>query len=57
MARKATQCSICEEIIWFGDLDQFGQSVWCNCGSCNLTETEIVGEHNILTPEQIEDIV
>jgi DNA-directed RNA polymerase subunit RPC12/RpoP len=52
MARAATKCADCGDMLWFRDVDPEPQRVVCPCGSTKLTEDGPVGNFEI--PEQSE---
>lgn len=56
MARAHTKCSMCNDILWFGDNDPVPQDVICPCGTTQLTEDGPQGSHIDLTEEEIAEL-
>lgn len=54
MARAYTKCSVCDDILWFGDFDPEPQCVVCPCGETFLCEQGPQGEFTELTQEEID---
>jgi hypothetical protein len=54
MARKGVRCNACNDTIWFRDVDIPEQSVTCVCGGTRLSETGAVGDHTVLTAEELD---
>lgn len=56
MARLATKCGDCGDLMWFRDEDAFGQSVVCPCGSTMLDEGGASGNPVEPTPQELEGL-
>jgi len=56
MARKYTKCSLCDDILWFGDEDAAPQAVVCPCNATTLKETGAEGNYTDLTEEEIAEL-
>jgi DNA-directed RNA polymerase subunit RPC12/RpoP len=56
MARLATKCGQCGDIIWFGNADPIGQSVVCPCGLTTLTEDGPEGACTDCTQEELDGL-
>ena len=56
MARLATKCGQCGDIMWFGDADPIGQSVVCPCGLTTLTEDGPEGACTDCTQEELDGL-
>ena len=56
MARAATKCAGCGDLLWFADTDEPPQAVVCCCGECALTEGGPEGTYEQPTPEELEGL-
>lgn len=54
MARKATRCSNCGDVIWFSVSDPVPQEVVCTCGETVLKESGPSGPFENLTDAEVE---
>jgi len=54
MARSVAKCSVCGDLLWFGELDIPPQAVQCICGGTILKETGPEGSPDIVTAEDLQ---
>ena len=56
MARAYTKCSLCSDLLWFGETDPVPQSVKCPCNKTQLNESGPEGSYTELTQEEIDSL-
>jgi len=56
MYRAVTKCSLCNDLLWFRDIDPTPQSVQCPCGATKLEESGPTGEFTTPTQEELDTI-
>jgi len=56
MYRATTKCSLCNDLLWFRDIDPDPQSVQCTCGATKLEESGPEGEFTEPTTEELASI-
>jgi len=56
MARSYTKCSVCGDLLWFGDTEPVPQAVQCNCNATRLEESGPDGAWTEPTQEEIDSL-